>query len=55
MGLSPQGSRHGQGGLGEVPALPALRPQPPLLGEWSDAGRAGLGPHRRPSRCVEER
>ncbi|XP_053932296.1 tetraspanin-12 isoform X3 [Cuculus canorus] len=31
MGLSPAGSRHGQGGLGEVPALPALRPQPPLL------------------------
>lgn len=31
MGLSPAGARHGQGGLGEVPALPALRPQPPLL------------------------
>lgn len=32
------GARHGQGGLGEVPALPALRPQPPLLGECGAAG-----------------
>lgn len=31
------GARHGQGGLGEVPALPALRPQPPLLGECGGA------------------
>ncbi|XP_071659457.1 tetraspanin-12 isoform X4 [Patagioenas fasciata] len=35
MGLSPAGARHGQGGLGEVPALPAVRPQPPLLGVYS--------------------
>lgn len=40
MGLSPAGARHGQGGLGEVPALPALRPQPPLLGESEQVATA---------------
>lgn len=40
MGLSPAGARHGQGGLGEVPALPALRPQPPLLGESEQVAAA---------------